>query len=165
VIFNLLNNPHTLTRLQSELRSKFSSVDQIRIGPELNDCEYLLACIDESMRVTPVIGGLTQRATLTGGIEIDGQLIPGKTDVGVPHHAIFRNEEYFADPWTYEPRRWMASETSKETIKAARAAFWPLGIGLTECIGKKWALIELKLAIARMVYSYVFCETHFRDTH
>ena len=155
MIFNLLNNPHTLKRLQSELRSKFSDVDQIRTGPALDGCEYLIACIDESMRLTPVIGGVTQRATLDGGIEIDGRFIPAKTDVGVSHHTIFRNEGYFPNPWTYEPHRWIASESSKETIRTARAAFCAFGMGLTECPGKKWALIEIKLTIARMLYMYV----------
>ena len=153
LVFNLLNNPQTLERLQQEIRSNFSSVDEICIGSALNGCEYLLACIDESMRLTPVIGGVTQRVTLAGGIEIDGRIIPERTDVGVPHHAIFRNEQYFADPWMFEPRRWMASETSKEAVKTARTAFWPLGLGLTECIGKKWAVIEVKLTIARMIYT------------
>ncbi|KAF2689058.1 cytochrome P450 [Lentithecium fluviatile CBS 122367] len=154
VIFNLLNNPPTLARLTTEVRSKFTSASEIRLGPTLNECEYLFACIDESMRVTPVIGGVTQRVTLTGGIEIDGCHIPAGTDVGVPHHAIMRNEDYFEDPWTFEPRRWLTSENTKEAIRTARSAFYPLGLGLTECIGKKWALIEIKLTVARMVYLY-----------
>jgi cytochrome P450 len=154
IIFHLLNSPHTLQRLQSELRSKFTDIGQIRLGAALSECEYLSACIEETLRLTPVIGGVTQRVTLADGIEIDGLHIPAGTDVGVPHHAIMRNPDYFENPWTFEPQRWMASETPKEVLRTAKSGYIPFGMGLTECPGKSWATIELKLTIARMLYRY-----------
>ncbi len=102
----------------------------------------------------PVIGGCLQRQVLRDGISIDGHHIPEGTDVGVPHHAIMRNEMYFSDPWAFEPRRWLASENSAESIRRARAAYCPFGIGPTGCAGKNWALIEMKLTLARLVFRY-----------
>jgi cytochrome P450 len=153
-MFHLLNNPETMTRLTKEIRSSFSDISDICTGPTLNSCEYLAACIDESLRLSPVVGGCILREVLPGGITIDGHHIPQGVDVGVPHHVIMRSENYYDAPWEYRPQRWLSSETPKDQIQRARTAFTPFGIGNTGCVGRAWALIEMQLTIARMVFRF-----------
>jgi cytochrome P450 len=154
VLFNLLNNPETLTRLTEEIRSRFTEIGQIRVGSALNECEYLLACIKEGLRLNPVVGGCLQREVLKGGIAIDGHHIPKGVDVGVPHHVIMRNGDYFDDPWIYDPRRWISAESNENSIARGRSAFCAFGLGPTGCVGKMWAMIEMKLTLAQLVFRY-----------
>lgn len=154
-VFHLLNNPETLRRLTKEIRSTFSYSSDIRTDPTLQQCKYLSACIDESLRLTPPVGGCLQRLVPSGGVTIEDHYIPAGTDVGVPHHAVMRDERYYIDPWSFKPNRWIQSaRNTEEIIRKGRSAFCPFGLGPTGCIGKAWALIELKLTIAHLVFRY-----------
>jgi cytochrome P450 len=153
-MFHLLNNPETLSRLTREIRSAFSNISDICMGPTLNECRYLSACIDESLRLSPVVGGCVMREVLPGGINIHGEQIPPGVDCGVPYHVIMQSAEYYDAPLEYRPERWMATETPKDQIQQARAAWTPFGIGNTGCVGRAWALIEMQLTIARMLFKF-----------
>ena len=111
-IFYLLHYPSALSRLQQEIRGTFSDVETIRIGPQLSSCRYLLACIDETMRLSPSIGSLLPREVLPGGIIIDDEWFPPGIDIGVPHYTLHHNEAYFPDSFAYKPERWLGGEPS-----------------------------------------------------
>ena len=113
-IFYLLHFPHTLERLQLEVRRTFSHLEEIRIGTKLNSCRYLTACIDESMRFSPSIPSILPREVLPGGIVVDGEWLPEGTDVGVPHYAIHHDERYFPDSFTYKPERWIGRDRKND---------------------------------------------------
>jgi len=154
VLFHLLNSPETLRSLTTEIRSNFSDVSEIRIGQTLNNCKYLAACIDESLRLTSSVGGILIREVGIGGITIDGQFIPSGVDVGVPQHVVMRNPRYFDAPLEYRPQRWLPTEASAGEIKDSRSAFCPFLMGPTGCPGKFWALVEMKITIAQLVFQY-----------
>jgi cytochrome P450 len=140
--------------LVKEIRGAFQDMTEIRMGKKLNSCKLLAACMDESMRLSSVIGGCLMRKVGPGGVQVDGHLIPAGVDVGVPHHVIMRNPKYYNAPTEYCPQRWLPGETGPEEIKVARAAFCPFGIGPTGCVGKSWTLVEMKLTLAQLLSKY-----------
>lgn len=155
--FYLAHNLATLQKLTKEIREKFDDVEEIVTGPKLNECTYLRACIDESMRMTPPVAGVVPRKVLPGGIEIDGRHIPEGIDVGVPHYAIHHNPDYYPKPFDYVPERWLqdpAANPMHDGLEAARNAFCPFSIGLRGCIGKGLAYVELTVTIARVLFLY-----------
>ena len=80
--FYLTSNPKAYDKLAREIRETFSSVDQIRSGSLLRSCNYLAACVNESMRMSPPTPRAPWREVELGGAEIDGELIPEGYDVG-----------------------------------------------------------------------------------
>ena len=60
--YYLVKNPEKLQRLTREVRSAFSSEDEININT-VNGLPYLLACLNEVMRVYPPIVGNIPRRT------------------------------------------------------------------------------------------------------
>jgi cytochrome P450 len=154
LIFHLLNNPETMKKLTYEIRSSFADISEIHMGPALTKCRYLSACIDESLRLSPSVGGCLMREVLPGGITIHGEQIPPGVDCGVPYHVIMQSIDYYDAPLEYRPERWMASETPKEQIQQARAAWIPFGMGSTSCVGRAWAVIEMQLTVARLLYRF-----------
>ena len=171
-MFYLLHYPNTLERLQHELRTKFKDAEDIRMGTDLASCTYLLACIDESMRLANPIGSLLPRETLPGGLKVDGEWFPPGVDLGVPTYTLHHNAEYFPDPFEFRPERWLpmdkrsrisaesftaptASEAAIDTgLEVAQSAFMPFGIGRTSCVGKYLAYQEISLIIARVVWQH-----------
>lgn len=118
-LYYLLRNPACLQCLISEIRSTFSQdgEEAIRTGPKLQSCTYLRACIDEAMRMSPAVPGLLPRLVLDGGLHIPAPLnlhIPAGVDVGTCTYAIQHHEDYIADPFTYDPSRWLRQDDGEK---------------------------------------------------
>ena len=156
--FYITRSPHAYAMIVNEVRSTFQSFEEIKSGPKLlSCCPYMRACVDEAMRITPAGPSELPRIVLAGGMVIDGAYIPEGTTVGVSHWSFYRNEEYFADPDTYRPERWIvdsATGVTEEDVARARSSCVPFTAGTTSCAGKNFALLEIYLTIAKTLWMY-----------
>jgi cytochrome P450 len=76
VTYYLGHNQAALFRLQQELRSRFSCLEEIT-SKALMECDYLSAVVEEGLRIYPPAGaGHLSRIVPKGGCEIDGEWIP-----------------------------------------------------------------------------------------
>jgi cytochrome P450 len=153
----LLHHLSALERLAAEVRAAFSSVSDIRLGPTLDSCSYLRACIDETMRVFPPIPNYLPRHVQPGGITVDGQFLPEGTQVGVVNYTLSHNPDYFPDPDTWRPERWIPDAghgTTEESVQQARKAFFPFSAGPRVCLGQTIAEMEMRTVFARALWTY-----------
>lgn len=156
-MFYCLQNPDTLKLLKDEIRTAFEKVEDICIGQQLDSCHYLLACINESMRLSPPLGAIMPRQALHGGICVDGHFFPEGTEVGTPVYALHHQERYHPDPFMFNPARWregLSSAASDEIHSLLHSAFCPFGIGPRGCAGKALAYVEISILLARIVFSF-----------
>ena len=72
----LLQNPKILAKLTAEIRSSFQSKSEITFE-NVNNMKYLLACLNETMRIFPAAPTGLARRVPEGGDEIDGRFVPG----------------------------------------------------------------------------------------
>jgi cytochrome P450 len=157
--FYLSRYPECLEKAAEEVRSTFVSGKEIHcgVGSKMPQCVYLRACIDEAMRMTPPAGGILWREVMpgTGGIMIDGHYVPEGCDVGVTIYGMQHNKCYFPDSFTFDPERWIVSETNpKDRIEMARQALQPFSTGPRGCPGKTMAYMELSNAIAKTLWYF-----------
>lgn len=153
--FYLSRNAQAYNKVVREIRDTFTSVEEIEGGPKLSSCQYLRACVDEAMRMTPAGPSELIREVLPGGIEVDGKYIPEGTMVGIPHWATLRSEKIYGDPSTYRPERWIVDEAggvTKEDVELAQSAFHPFSMGVGNCVGQKLAILELLITVGRTLY-------------
>lgn len=161
-LYYLLHNPHALRTLEKEVLKTFTSRSEIRMGPQMQSCTYLRACIDETMRMTPAVGGLLPREVLRGGLEIPSLSIhiPSGVDVGVPIYAIQHHADYVPAPSVFDPSRWLPQPKEFEAAphaqnkEALNAVFNPFSVGHRGCLGKPLVYMELCIAIARLVFEF-----------
>ncbi|KAH8595275.1 cytochrome P450 [Bisporella sp. PMI_857] len=159
-IFYLLHNPACYSRVQGEVRSKFTTESELRNGGErVKDCTYMRACIDESLRMAPPVGSQLPREVLPGGMVIDEHHISAGTEVGTPIYTIHHNETYYPDPFTYNPDRWIAdteghAEKNNASLKKAESAFCPFSVGARSCVGKDFAYHEVTTTLARLLWAF-----------
>jgi cytochrome P450 len=163
-IFYLLHNLRNMEQLKSEVRENFNNVEEIVTGPQLNSLVYLKACIDEAMRLAPSLPAAIPREVTDGGLEVDGVFLPEGTDCGTSAYSIHRHPDYYREPLSYIPERWIAGATcqtaqsswtsSKADVETARRAFCPFSIGPRACIGKSMAILELRLILARIMFLF-----------
>ena len=79
-MYHLCKTPRVMKRLAKEIRSTFSSSEDITVRAVAN-LPYLKATIDESLRIFPVASYITPRVTPTGGHVIDGEVVPSGVSV------------------------------------------------------------------------------------
>ena len=151
--FYLTKHPESRTKARAEVLKTFASREEIRCGPKLTSCLYLRACIDESLRMSPPVGGAIWREVCSGGIVVDSNYIPEGQDVGIGVYAIHHNSLYFPDPFRYNPERWIVGEdVTEQSLTMARKAFQTFSVGPLGCIGKNLSYMELTLTLAHVLW-------------
>lgn len=109
-LFLLLTHPESIARVKQEIRSSFNSEKDITAA-SVTQLPYLVAAIDESMRVwPPVATAFNPRQVSSGGCTVDGYFIPEGSIIGIHNHAVGRSENYFKDAKKFVPERWLGDE-------------------------------------------------------
>ena len=153
--FYITHYPRVYAKLIKHIRTTFASIDEIVEGRKLSSCQYLRACLDEAMRMTP--GGPSElaRVVLSGGQQIDGEFFPEGSCVGTTGWTNGYNEENYGDCNTYRPERWIVDEengVTAENVAYAKSCFHPFSAGPGSCVGQNLAILEMQLVIARTLY-------------
>ncbi|KFQ31703.1 Cytochrome P450 3A9, partial [Mesitornis unicolor] len=112
--------------------------------------EYLDMTVSEILRFYP-IGGRIER-TCKKDVEINGVTIPKGTIVMIPPYTLHRNPEYWPNPEEFRPERF--SKENKEAIDPY--TYLPFGAGPRNCIGMRFALLTLKVAITILLQHFTF---------
>lgn len=163
LLYYLLHEPAKLARLQDEIRSTFSSAQDIVLGSKLHSCTYLRACIDEALRLCPPAGSVLRREAEPGGVVVDDQklFIPGGTNVGVPVSAMHHEPGFYPDPYRFQPERWIAGSTlldgtpvTPDSVKRAGSVFMPFSAGMRGCIGKPLAYLGISILYSTLMLEY-----------
>ena len=113
-------------------------------------CTYLDAVIQETLRMYPPAAVMDREASedyTLPGTEI---VIPKGTDVQIPIVAIHMDPEFYPEPEMFDPERFMPENRDK----LIPYTYLPFGAGPRNCIGMRFALLEAKLLLARMILSY-----------
>ncbi|KAI5863432.1 putative cytochrome P450 [Durotheca rogersii] len=153
VTYLLLAHPEALKKLQEEVRSSFKSADEININ-SANSLTYMLAALNEALRLyPPVASGLVREVPL-GGAKIAGRFVPGGTMVEVQQWSMNHSKENWNDPWTFRPERFL--DTLEEAAKAGNRldALQAFSVGPRNCIGRNLAYAEMRVILARLVYDF-----------
>ncbi|KFV61432.1 Cytochrome P450 3A12, partial [Dryobates pubescens] len=112
--------------------------------------EYLDMALNETLRLFP-IGGRIER-TCKKDVEINGVTIPKGTVVMIPAFTLQRCPEFWPNPEEFRPERF--SKENKENIDPY--TFLPFGAGPRNCIGMRFALLTLKVAIIALLQHFTF---------
>lgn len=141
-------------KLFNEIRTQFTTQDDIHLGPKLSACRYLHACISECLRLTPPVAAAPFREVSEGGIFVDGRHVPAGVNIGTGIFSVHHNEKYFHDPFKFMPERWLAGATAPGPHDPE--AFVPFSIGPRVCLGRGLAISEVSLAMAHICWRLDF---------
>ncbi|KAI5091213.1 cytochrome P450, family 3, subfamily A, polypeptide 65 [Silurus meridionalis] len=110
--------------------------------------DYLDAALNESLRLYPVIFRLQRVCKKT--VRINSLTIPKNTVIVIPTYTLHRDPEYWTDPDTFNPERF--TQENKENIE--QYAYMPFGLGPRNCIGMRFALVIIKLAVVEILQRF-----------
>jgi len=144
----LWTNPETLEKLKREVQSKFTA--GVPYNTEnLNELDYLDACINESMRLKPVAPFLALQAlkdTVIGDVEI-----PFDTQIFTLSRHDSVDDAFIPNAAQFDPQRWLENGETGQNINSVKRISMPFGAGPRICPGRYLALLEMKIAIVMLL--------------
>ncbi|KAE9397352.1 cytochrome P450 [Gymnopus androsaceus JB14] len=143
--FYALKNEEIRQKLTEELREAWPDKDRPMSYVVLEKLPYLTAFIKESLRFSLGIVHPLPRVVGPTTPEIGGLKLPPGTIVEMSTLFLHMNPEIFPDPYTFNPERWLAEDTSKMTLDLA-----PFSKGPRICLGLNLAWCELYLIFANI---------------
>ncbi|KAK4493908.1 hypothetical protein PRZ48_015093 [Zasmidium cellare] len=164
VMFQLATHPTHQDQLYNDLlRSLSRTAQPVASFAELSQIPYLLACIDETLRLMPPVRFGFPRRTVGKGSMISGHHIPAGVTVSASVYTMHRDENLFHDAEDWIPERWISGSphSSEDEIKRLKEFVLPFTTGGRACIGRNLAYMELSICIAALVMAF---EWHISDT-
>ncbi|PTB63052.1 cytochrome P450 [Trichoderma citrinoviride] len=155
IFYYTARDPAIQKRLHDELEPLYGrTMSGEFTNRDLSEAEapYLNAIINETMRMNNPTCSNGPRVTPPEGLEIDGVFIPGKVAVYSPIHANHRSAKFFKEPDTFIPERW----TTRPDLVIDKRAYHPFLLGPHSCVGKRIALIVIRLVVAYTVWYYEY---------
>ncbi|GAB9475630.1 Cytochrome p450 [Globisporangium polare] len=150
-------HPEVLKKIRAELREKLPGLASGEmVAPPMDDLPqliYLEAAIRENLRVNPVVPA-SPRQACRDTVLSDGTPIRKGTRVALALYTASRKTSVWGeDALEFKPERWIDPDTGKLLVVSPFkfAYFWG---GPRQCIGMKFAMMELKCTLAVLVSKF-----------
>jgi cytochrome P450 family 4 len=85
-------------------------------------------------------------------ININGYELPAGCSLAFNLHKTHRNPVWFPDPERFDPERFRPG--SESTIKRHPFSYVPFGAGPRNCVGKKYAILQMKTVISTVLRNF-----------
>lgn len=149
ISYHLAIHPDVQKRLQDEIDANLPN----KAAPTYNavmQMEYLDMVVSESLRLYPPGGRIERVCKKT--VEFNGVTIPKGMVVMIPAYVLHRDPTYWPKPEEFRPERF--SKENGENIDPY--TFLPFGAGPRNCIGMRFALLIIKVAMIVLLQKFSF---------
>ncbi|XP_039306249.1 cytochrome P450 4C1-like isoform X2 [Solenopsis invicta] len=114
----------------------------------LQDLQYLERCIKETLRLYPSVFFISR--ITSEEIQLQTYLIPAGTIVTLHFYMTHRDLNFWPNPEIFDPDRFLP-----ENIRNRHPySYLPFSVGPRNCIGQRFALLELKAMIAPLIHNF-----------
>lgn len=145
----MATHPDVQQKVQDEIDSVFPNKAPLTYDAVMQ-LEYLDMVLNETQRLYP-LGGRLERVCKKD-VEINGLTIPKGTVVMIPPPVLHRDPEYWPEPDEFRPERF--SKENKDSVDPY--TYLPFGAGPRNCIGMRFAIVTMKVAIASLLQHFSF---------
>ncbi|KYN04056.1 PREDICTED: probable cytochrome P450 4aa1 [Cyphomyrmex costatus] len=145
-LFLLANNSKWQERCVAELHEIFSDDD--KRSPTMQDLKRMKCldmCIKESLRLYPSVPLVAR--TLGEDVKLGKYIIPAGCGVFISPYCTHRLSHHFPDPHDFKPERF----NSENSEGRHPYAYIPFSAGPRNCIGYKFAILEIKSIISAIL--------------
>ena len=146
VSYLLALNPDVQDKLIDEIDQAFENDNDDDLSyDKINELKYLDMVISETLRLypgTPVLIREASQDCTIGDYKFEKQ-----SSVLVPVYAIHRDPTQWPEPDKFIPERF----TPEQKQKRNPMSYLPFGSGPRNCIGMRFAIMEVKIALARVL--------------
>uniref|UniRef100_A0A6P7F9N3 Cytochrome P450 9e2-like isoform X2 n=1 Tax=Diabrotica virgifera virgifera TaxID=50390 RepID=A0A6P7F9N3_DIAVI len=153
--YELALNPDIQTKVREEIRKTLEESGGKVTYEAVLKMKYLDMVLSESLRKWPSTGAVDRMCTKPYILQPERpDEKPIHFDKGMvvwfPIFAIHRDPKYWPDPERFDPERF--SDENKRNINPS--AYLPFGVGPRNCIGSRFALLEIKILICHILANF-----------
>ncbi|CAH0727374.1 unnamed protein product, partial [Brenthis ino] len=113
---------------------------------DLAEMKYLESCIKESLRLYPPVYFISR--TCDDALNLKNYKCPPGMDCTILIFDLHRRSDQFVEPMRFRPERFMEEPTWHPF------AYIPFSAGPRNCIGQRFAMIEMKLVLSAVLRKY-----------
>ncbi|EDS45780.1 cytochrome P450 6A1 [Culex quinquefasciatus] len=118
----------------------------------IQDMEFLNCCVKETLRKYPPVANLFREITKNYKVpETDITLEKGYRVV-IPVYGIHHDPDIYPNPEVFNPERFIPEQSTNRHPMA----YLPFGEGPRTCIGERFALMETKICLSRLLQKFRF---------
>ncbi|XP_063295804.1 cholesterol 24-hydroxylase-like isoform X1 [Pelobates fuscus] len=144
-VMELARNPPILEKAQAEVDEVIGAKRDLDYG-DLGKLTYLSQVLKETLRLYPPAPGTSRE--LPEDLMIQGLKIPRKATIFLNSYIMARMEEYFDDPFTFNPDRF-SPDAPKPNF-----TYFPFSLGPRSCIGRVFSQMEAKVVMAKLLQRF-----------
>ena len=152
-LYFLALNQDVQDTLRTEIKEAMESNAKKPLFEVAQNMEYLDCVVKESQRLCPP--GAFPTRECSEDYDLNGIHIPAGTEVFIPIYALHHDPDAWPDPEKFDPERFRGP--AKDTRHAFQ--FLPFGAGPRNCIGMRFALMEIKIALVRILMKFKFVQS------
>ncbi|KDO32001.1 hypothetical protein SPRG_03218 [Saprolegnia parasitica CBS 223.65] len=166
VLAMLAKHPAVADRVHAECKAVLERFPAPLPYEALSEVPYLTAVLQETLRCYPTVPALAARDALDDDtIPLhDGSTlsVPAGTAIWIDIVAIHRNPAFWTHPDAFLPERFLDGDALYAADKALRDGmsstffYLPFGAGDKNCIGQRFAMMEMQVILLHLLASHKF---------
>ncbi|XP_063914439.1 cytochrome P450 4C1-like [Zophobas morio] len=135
-------------RVYQELVSVLPDMEKSPTQEELNRLNYLERVVKETLRLVPTIPLILRYAD--EDIKCDPYVFPAGSNLVIPLVLLHRDPDVWPEPEKFDPDRFLPDEVAKRH----RCSYIPFSFGARNCIGLRFAMMEVKIMVATILRNF-----------
>ncbi|XP_014248923.1 cytochrome P450 4C1-like isoform X2 [Cimex lectularius] len=148
-LYLLAVNPKIQDMLYEDLIKTFHSKDKNFTREDLNEMKFLERVIKETLRLYPTVPFIGRNANEDIKLP-SGYVIPKDAMVIVNIAYSHKNEKQYENPDVFNPDNFLPENVAQRHP----FSFIPFSAGPRNCMGQRFALLEIKTILAKIVLNY-----------
>ncbi|CAG4951273.1 unnamed protein product [Parnassius apollo] len=142
------NYPEIQDNILTELKEIFGETKRATRIEDLNAMRYLDRCIKESLRLYPPIPFISRQ--INEEVQLSNYTVPTGTICNIHIYDLHRRENLFPNPSVFDPDRFLPENMAKRHCYA----YIPFSAGPRNCIGQKFAMMQMKLFVSEILRNF-----------
>ncbi|XP_046342658.2 probable cytochrome P450 CYP44 [Haliotis rufescens] len=147
-LYCLAAHPNVQQNLVEEIRAVVPQEGEIS-AKMIQKMPYLKACVKETFRFYPV--GLDVTRIVQKDLVVGGYHIPAGTRVELNNFVLFKKPEYFHEPETFLPERWLRGGSAHDIHPFILT---PFSHGPRMCAGRRFAEQDLYVLLTKILLRF-----------
>lgn len=143
---NIANHPELQNQIVEEINSVLEGEDRHPTYEDLQKMDLLERCIKESLRLYPSVHLISRKVDEDTKLN-SGCVVAKGAMVVISIQFVHRNPEIYPDPEKFDPDRFLP----ENCLRRHPFAYLPFSAGPRNCIGQRFAMMELKAVLSGII--------------